>query len=228
MKFKWSIKNIKNFHIYLENKPIFLPVLILLLIPLIYSLYRVSNLNYWDGTMGNWLATILGVIGGIPIALEVNKWMSQEEEKREKNLNKKKEINILLLIKEELDFSYNSLFLKGKKGNKTTMVIQPLKSDLWDAFVAGEELKYIEDPNLLNRIASAYYILKLVKDIEKQAYIALRTSAIIFTNDKGVKQNAAQLLLQDARSFDTLFEYSIKKASKMIYKRLKELKKYEK
>lgn len=202
--------------------------IIILTMLFIYALcFAKIEKSFWDNAMGNILTTIIALIAGIPTALWVDRRIKSGEENRKYISDRKREKNLLELIKEELEFSYKSLFLSGKKGNKTSITIQPLKSDLWDALVSSDETKYIEEPNLLNRISSAYYVLKIIKNMEKHAYIALRTSAIRFTLPDGTKKNAAQLLLEDARSFDSLFENSIKEALEMINKRIIKLKKYE-
>lgn len=201
---------------------------IIFITPFIYAYYVRFNKEFWDNAMGNMLATVLALIAGIPIALWIDRRAKSSEENQKRFEKKRREKEILRLIKEELDFSYNSLFLAGKKGNISSLTVQPLKSDLWEALVASEETKYVDDPNLLNRISSAYYILKTVKNIEWQAHIALRTSSISFTFPDGSKKNSAQILLEDARGFDNLFESSIKEALDMINSRLNALEKYEK
>lgn len=198
----------------------------IILIPFIYVFCLWPDRSFWDNAMGNMLATVLALIAGIPLALWIDRLVKSREEHQKHLTDRQREKELLGLIKEELNFSYNSLFLKGKKSNKTSVTIQPLKSDLWDSLISSEETKYIENPILLNRISSAYYVLKIVKNIEEQAYVALRTSAIVFTLPDGTKKNAAQLLLEDARTFDALFEDSMKKALKMTDERLLVLDKY--
>ncbi len=214
---------------------IFVILFTILLLPFVYIAFpNIINLlpqpssAFWDNSIGNLLATVLALIGGIPVALWIDRLIKKHESLNKLRSDRLEEKKVLDLIKEELIFNLNSLFLKGKKGNTKTMVVQPLKSDLWNALIASGETKYIENFALLNRITSAYYVLKIVKDIEKQAYVALRTSAIVFTDTQGVKANAAQLLLQDARTFDILFENNLKEALKAIDKRLKGLKKKNK
>lgn len=203
-------------------------LLVVIILPILYVFFCNLNLNFWDSVATNLIATGLALIAGIPIAFWVDRQLKHREGENKYREDRLRETRILVLIKEELDFSLNSLFLNGKRGNKESLTIQPLKSDLWDAFIAGEDVKYIEEPELLNRIASAYYVLKIVKNIEYQAHIAFRTSAISFTLSDGIKKNSAQLLLEDARGFDKLFEDSVKEAIKMVDGRLGVLKKYAK
>lgn len=222
MKLNWPTKKLGKIGTVL----IFIVVLTT---PFIYAIcFAKTDKSFWDNAMGNMLATIIALIAGIPSALWIDRRVKSGEESRKYISDRRREKNLLELIKEELEFSYKSLFLSGKKGNKTSITIQPLKSDLWDALVSSDETKYIEEPSLLNRISSAYYVLKIVKNIEEKAYLASRTSAIRFTLPDSTRKNAAQLLLEDARNFDSLFENNINKALKMINERIVKLKDYEK
>jgi len=192
---------------------------VVLVFPFGYLYLFHPDKNFWDSATGNWLATLAALIGGIPIALAINRSILRQENLDRSKADRAREKEILSLIREELEFSLNSLFLPDRKGNLTSITIQQYKSDLWDALAAGEELKYINDPALLNRIASAYYALKSAKEIETQAYIASRTSAITFTVN-GQSRSAAQMLLNDARVFDGVFEANVSTAITEINKRL--------
>ncbi len=212
---------------YLGEKLLFAILIVILLSPFIYIFKFHPGSGFWDNAVGNLLATVLALVAGIPVALLIDRSARKKDDDDKFKIDRLKEKEILTLVKEELNFNLNSLFLPGKKNNTGTMTIQPLKSDLWDALVASEGIKQVESPHLLNRVTSAYYVLKVIKNIEYQAFIALRTSAIVFTDSQGKKANAAQLLLQDARTFDVLFENSLREALKMIDERIDELKKYE-
>lgn len=206
-----------------ENRFLIIMLIIVFVSPFIYiHTFNVSQ-DFWDNTMGNMLATVLALIAGIPTALWIDRLIKFREEHQKHLDERKQEKEILQLIYEELDFSYNSLFIKSMKGNSLSITIQPLKSDLWETLISSKEIKYIESPSLLNRISSAYYVLKIVKNIQEQAYIALRTSALVFTENDGTKSNSAQKLLKDARVFDDLFEESIKEALRMINERLSKI-----
>lgn len=199
----------------------------ILIAPIIYIYYTYPGDTFYESVMSNLIATGLALIAGIPIALWIDRRIKEQENVLSFKTERQKEAKTLALIKEELDFSLNSLFLNGKKGNTTTLTTQPLKSDLWDALSNSSDIQRIEEPDLLNRIVSAYYALKIVKNIEEQAYKSLRGITVTFTMPDGTVKNGAQLLLEDARGFDGLFESSLKEALDMISKRLEALKKYE-
>jgi len=156
--------------------------------------------------MSGLLATAGGLIGGIPIALWIDRTVKQREEKKEQVEERKREAELLELIKEELSFT-NSL-LEQRKANPSNLFVQPLKSDLWAAISAAGKLNLIGSHRLLNRIASAYYVINVVRKIEEQGYIASKSATVTFSNGK----NATQLLWEDARQFDKLLSDSIREA----------------
>lgn len=195
-------------------------LIVVIAVPFAYIHYSDLDMTFWDSAMASMFASILSLVAGIPIALWIDRLVKNKEEKNREIVNQNKEMDMLRLVKEELEFSYKSIFLAFRKGNFEAVNIQQFKSDLWDSFVASGDLKYINDPLLLNRIASAYYVLKIVKNIENQAYLAQRTIAIRFTRSDGTQAGAAAMLLHDARWFDALFEDSVKEALKSIDVRL--------
>jgi hypothetical protein len=69
----------------------------------------------------------------------------------------------------------------------------------------------------LNRIASAYYAVDIVKKIEEQCYKATRGATVSFSNGK----TAAQILWEDARGLDQILSDNIKGAIKEIDEELK-------
>ena len=55
----------------------------LALVAILYSFYRKDAQSYWDGAIGNWLATLLGIISGVPLALSIErKRIFREERER--------------------------------------------------------------------------------------------------------------------------------------------------
>ena len=198
---------------------------VVFLAPFAYAFLVCADSVFWANTFGNLLTTSLALIAGIPIGLTVDRRNKRTEEQRQLVVDRLREIQILNLLKAELSFSLKSIFLVSRKGNLTSVQIQPYQTDLWDSLSASEQIKYIDSPDLINRIASAYYVIKSARYIETEAYLALRTSAITFTNADGGIENAAQRLIKDARSFDVLFEESLVKALDETEKRIIEISK---
>lgn len=113
----------------------------------------------------NLLATLLGVIIGIPIALGI----SQYQEKKTQEEKSKKKLDALY---EELVENFGYLG-KWKDGNmelkiKGTITLGALlKDDLWRAFCDGSEIQWIKNPNVLLSLSAGYskiYSIKFLAD----------------------------------------------------------------
>ncbi|MBS9389907.1 MAG: hypothetical protein HEQ33_13865 [Dolichospermum sp. WA123] len=171
----------------------FIPILIVV----IYSAQQLNNHNYWDGAAGNLLATLLGIITGVPIALEIERDKIKREEQERINESKDRAKQVSFLLKEEL--LHNLSRLKNRQDDKTSLPLQPLKITTWHALCDSAEIKWINNPILLSSIASAYHYISIVSEIESRCYQALRGINVKY--DDGVF--ASQRLLEDARIFDT-------------------------
>jgi hypothetical protein len=108
--------------------------------------------------MGNWLATVIGLVVGIPIALEIERSRSQRErgEKQDK---------ILALVEDELNHNY-TLISKSWVGKspfeRGAYLGGALKDDLWQAMSDSGEIQAISDVELLDKISNAYYYVRLL------------------------------------------------------------------
>lgn len=156
--------------------------------------------------MSGLLATAVALVGGIPLAFWIDRILKDREEKKQAKSERKRELELLDLLQEELSFT-NALF-QHRTQHPTAPMIQPLKSALWEAVSAAGKLNLIQNHRLLNRIASAYYLINVVRRIEEQAYQALRISNVQYLNGRTVEQ----VLWQDARGFDELLSESIREA----------------
>jgi hypothetical protein len=68
-------------------------VILFVLIPLIYSLRYIYDVNYVRELMSNWFSMMVGIIIGIPIALEINRFQQKKQQQIEINLRKIENIN---------------------------------------------------------------------------------------------------------------------------------------
>jgi hypothetical protein len=184
--------------------------------PAVYVFVAKPAAAFWETVMSGLLATAGALIGGVPIALWVDRHVKSKDAAQTAQEDRKREIELLELLKEELQFSLNGL--ARRQLSPGIVEIQPLKSELWAASAAAGKLNHIRSHRLLNRIASAYYVVNAVRDIERQAYIALRGATVTFSNG----QTALQQVWADARRFDTLLEESIREAQREIDEALRE------
>ncbi len=105
-----------------------------------------------------WLATFLGVVMGVPLALWVNGYQSMLSEKEHKR-------KILQVLQNELSANQEALYrwLNDKRGLQTlTYLPVMLSSESWTSFINSGELQWIKDPNLLGWLSSAYHSVKSV------------------------------------------------------------------
>lgn len=202
-----------------KNSAYFFALLIIVVIIAAYGYLRNPASSFWDTLV----ATGIALIGGIPTALWVDRIIKSREESLQYKNDRQREENILNGILEELQTD-STLHSQQKACKEGAMIIQQIKTDFWQSLLLSGEVKYIGDVVLLNTISKCYYFLNIVKRIEEQAHLALRTSAIIFTDEKGVKKNAMIGLLEDARKLDQQLESAIEQASKATTARLSEIK----
>jgi hypothetical protein len=83
---------------------------------------------------------------------------SQEAEEKQRNesaLAASNKTRVLAFIKDEL--AYDLASLKNRDGSINLIQLHPLKSDYWRIAGLSGDLKWIEDAELLNAIAQAYF-----------------------------------------------------------------------
>ncbi len=176
----------------------------IVLAPITYVTFWPLDTSFWPSVMSGALSTAAALVAGVPIALWIDRHIKSREDAESGKEERKRELELLELLKEELQFSLNGLDRRAAE----FIEIQPLKSDLWGAIASSGKVNLIRSHRLLNRIASAYYVVDIVRDIERRAYIALRGPTVTFNNG----QTALQQIWADARRFDGLLRASIEEA----------------
>lgn len=210
-------KKLNNLRWHIRNSWYLIPIVIIIWIIVSYSYLRATDVNYWDGAVGGLLAAMVGVIVGVPIALEINRLRVAREEKKKTSEAKKKGKGVLSLIREELEFNLSRL--EDRQKDATKLPTHPFKVDLWNTFSSSGELRWISNPNLLNRIVSAYHIIKIELGIEEKCYQSMHGATVQFDSGK----TASQILLEEARMFDSLLRSNTKYAIKEIKKEINNL-----
>jgi len=76
-------------------------IFIFVLLPsIIYSIFF-SGPNYYDGTIGNLLATVIGIVLGVPAAISIERWRDKmEQSQAKKDAETRRDKVVQLLIKE--------------------------------------------------------------------------------------------------------------------------------
>jgi hypothetical protein len=117
-----------------------------------------------DAFLGNWLATIVGVIAGIPIALWLSRMQQSEQDKEEARKHDDEALarkrKIIRLVKKELVYNLNILQSQTEQMFITQLVINLAKDETWNSFSDGGELQWINDLALLDLCSSAYHQIR--------------------------------------------------------------------
>lgn len=142
----------------------------IILVSIIYVIIRCTDQPFFDNAMGNLLATLIGVIIGIPIAIWIDRLRQKEQEDREIRKLRSDALTrkhrILALIRQELEFNYEivTAYTKEVVGDQNRPVCNGgCKDELWAALSDGGELEGIKDLDLMHAISFAYhYIRRLI------------------------------------------------------------------
>lgn len=128
------------------------------------AVYLLLGVKIWENFLPNFLATMLGAIVGIPIAIGIN---NQQEAKREK-LQKER---IIPILREELLVNLTQLSSWQKSNSQKLETVYSsifLEDSAWTAFSDSGELAFIKDLELLRKISHAYSTLRTVKQLSER------------------------------------------------------------
>jgi hypothetical protein len=177
---------------------------ILSAIPLGYFFLRASVLSieklrsspqdqaFIDSTMGNWFSTTLGLAAGVPIGLWINRLQQDEQDKMQReiqeNISRNNKRKILLLIRGELED--NKIILENLISKQSTNPwdrnILGMKDVLWNTFSNGGEIKWLDDPYILDDISGAYYFIKGLIALESNYFDLNFFSGVSFQGENGL------------------------------------------
>lgn len=142
-----------------------------------YTRLTDSPWDFWN----NLVATVIGIAIGVPVGLLVNRTqVRQEEERLEMGRNKEKAkrlTKIVGLLHNELSVGLASLnSIKSSCNVKNWTGHRPIKMELWQAFSDGGEIEWIDDPDLVDMIAAAYYHLAMQNSYQNNLLLVHSTS----------------------------------------------------
>lgn len=141
--------------------------------------------------MGNLFATILGVLVGVPIALEVNRRQHESTlaaalaERRSDELERKRKV--LTLLRSELSSNLDGVLKRRapiNSGQKREVYTQSLQDQLWAAFSDGGELQYVNSPTVLASLADAYQHIRHCVMLEEKMLDAVHFPGMRIRQDK--------------------------------------------
>ena len=121
-------------------------------IPILAFLPNSQDQSFLDSAMGNWFATMVGLIAGVPIGLWINqKQQELQEQERissEKKTRHERKNNVLALLRNELNTNkqYLTYLLEKQKDIPRIVIVGGMKNVLWNAFSDSGELQWIDNP----------------------------------------------------------------------------------
>lgn len=128
----------------------------------------VGSGTFREGFMANFVATIAGIIAGVPIALAL------AERQRSADLETQaidagvRRVAVLRLLCDELAEDRDLLI--GKTDGTRIVEVPFLRSDLWRALADGGELRWIDDVQLIGVIARAYQRVDTTTELERKYF----------------------------------------------------------
>jgi hypothetical protein len=147
-------------------------------VPVGYALIHLNNGQFRDDFISNLAATVVGLLVGIPVALELNRRQQASQEVRADEANAKeiavRKKRILQLLRNELDID-RQLILHRKgtgSGGQRGVSLPGLKDEVWNAFSDGGELQWLQSPDLLDSIATAYHSIRSIIYLEQRYFEA--------------------------------------------------------
>ena len=140
----------------------FVPIIILIVAPV--AIYLLLGVQTWRDFLPNFLATMLGAIVGVPIAISIN---NQQETKREQVQKEK----IIPILQEELLVNLGHLSGWQKSNSQKLEVVYTsifLEDSAWSAFSDSGDLEFIKDVEILKKISHAYNTVRTVKELSER------------------------------------------------------------
>jgi hypothetical protein len=150
----------------IKDSVFFIPGVIVFAV--VVAIYLILGAAVWQNFLGNFLATMLGAIVGIPIAI----WLSNKQRHVEDSIQKAK---IVPMLREELLVNMAHLSSWEKSNFQKMEIVYTgifLEDDAWDALSASGQLAFIRDVNLLLKLGHAYNSIRIVKQLSER-YMAL-------------------------------------------------------
>ena len=108
---------------------------------------------FWLNTLSNFIATLVGIGIGLPLALWLDRIARARNETDRLAEAKKRAHKILTLLDSELQKNQQYI---GQFHEDVANNFFPVRMKLWNAFSDGGEIQWIDDPDLLSQLSDSY------------------------------------------------------------------------
>lgn len=154
-----------------RNILIWLLIGALSLIPILYFLIHLTDSNFRDNAIGNWFATVIGVLVGIPIGLEINRYQQKAQDKINAVKKFQEDRRRLNLILERLERELLYDRRKVEDLNQALGQSTSARLDLFEwAITIVDSFSFIANSDLIETGLHVY----LPSRVESQLYAAYR------------------------------------------------------
>jgi hypothetical protein len=164
--------------------------------------------TYWDGAIGNFAATLLGIVIGLPVAFRLERWQQKEEDQKQADDKKKRAKVVAALIREELKENLTVLHARAALDE---LIAVRYKYELWQALAASGELQMFDNPAQLKEVANAYHFIKISAALDSLAYEMLRNNAGWIDKDELIRP-----ILDDEQKFRVPLQLILERVPDLI------------
>ena len=160
-----------------------------------YSYQRRLETTYWDGAVGNWLATLLGIVTGVPVALYLERNRAKAERAERLRADQLEKRDVLTLIHAELLDAQGKITLRIALG--ASVPVEPLKTSAWQVLAATGNLRHVAELPLLSSLSEAYRLVQVLAGIEQTLHRTIYGINVQFPDG----ESAAAKIMRNAVSF---------------------------
>ena len=160
----------------------------------VYTGYRFSEKGFWDGAVGNLLATILGIVIGIPVALHLERKRQDTDLRAKDAITKASAQNVAVLLRRELQHVGNQMLIRN--GEENAIHMEPLRTSTWDAMRESGQLSLIANADLIDKVSVAYHQIAVLRDFERLTVGAIYGINVHFPDG----ENASTKLFKHSRA----------------------------
>jgi hypothetical protein len=115
------------------------------------------------------IPTLMGVVAGLPLALWLVRVAEDVGTRRENNAAAARRRLVTGVIRQELEEALAEL--RGDRAERPRPMIVPfLKTEAWRALADGGELRWVDDPELIARVARAYHRIETTTLLERAIF----------------------------------------------------------
>lgn len=123
----------------------------------------------WDAYWSGALPAFAAIAGGVPIALRLAQLGEEGARKRETEAAAARRSLVLEVIRNELRENLDEL--QGVRAQRPRLLVIPsLKDEVWRALGLGGELRWVDDPELIERLARAYHRISTTTFLEQRMF----------------------------------------------------------